>query len=728
MSAFYLLVSIQFASVLCLGLPVAAALTASNKARQSLGWFLLAPAMGATVYFCFGTILHSFGLRSAGVFWTLLGLSGTVSIFWLWSGKQPSLRVLLCGIGICFAGAGLAFAANTADLAFAGLDYFPLTNDDTFAYLGYIDQIRSTGWIEPRISYPAGFSPIIGHAVFIRAPSTIFVADFADILNLETHSAFFMSQRLALPIIALGAAGVVMLVTLSSAAAALCFAALIFGNALLHQILQQFNSSTMGTVIAPLIIAVAIWTIRPERSENETLAGYALSGWACGTMALTSIEAHPFYLMVFCLVTAYPVVIGRHWQRAFKGVGAFTVLYFASSFTFVTKVWPAIVSQLVNTAHGHPGDWIATSGFLMQATGVTFTAADKLSAYPLVPRIVALSVVAVVVIAVFVLAWTAIGRRAHDAPLKSDLVALFSIIVLVSILQIFLYALGAGYALLKVTDYFAFVGAVVVSVAAFQLGLTRRRNVGRALVGLVAIYCMTAFFEKERILENYRGRTARMPLPFAYQLSLKAAAETVYPDLSAEPLNLFLYENRYGRIRIVFNASESYRFLPLDRTHLAEPIQIARIFRPGIPGLALADITYPPETTAPVLEMASLTGQTHLVQPDSHWLLPEGDTVDSLWRWVSISGRYLIYGPLAQNERILQVDLAPGPDLRSDNQIEFYISGQRILSLSPSELPRHVAIPLPSLSQAETQGEIRIVGQANGIRQLFVSKLLSVPK
>jgi hypothetical protein len=178
MSAFYLLVSIQFASVLCLGLPVAAALTASDKARQSLGWFLLAPAMGATVYFCFGTILHSFGLRSAGVFWTLLGLSGTVSIFWLWSRKQPSLRVFLSGIGICFAGAGLAFAANTADLAFAGLDYFPLTNDDTFAYLGYIDQIRSTGWIEPRISYPAGFLPIIDHAVFIRAPSTIFVADF----------------------------------------------------------------------------------------------------------------------------------------------------------------------------------------------------------------------------------------------------------------------------------------------------------------------------------------------------------------------------------------------------------------------------------------------------------------------------------------------------------------------------------------------------------------------
>jgi hypothetical protein len=517
-----------------------------------------------------------------------------------------------------------------------------------------------------------------------------------------------------------------MLVTLSSAAAALCFAALIFGNALLHQILQQFNSSTMGTVIAPLIIAVAIWTIRSERSENETLAGYALSGWACGTMALTSVEAHPFYLMVFCLVTAYPVVIGRHWQQAFKGVGAFTVLYFASSFTLVTKVWPAIVSQLVYTAHGHPGDWIATSGFLMQATGVTFTAADKLSSYPLVPRIVALSAVAVVVVAVFVLAWTAIGRRAHDATLKSDLVALFSIIVLVSILQVFLYALGAGYALLKATDYFAFIGAIVVSVAAFQLGLTRRRNVGRLLVGLVAIYCVTAFIEKERILENYRGKTARMPLPFAYQL--RAAAETVYPDLSGEPLNLFLYENRYGRIRIVFNASESYRYLPFDRIHLAEPIQVARIFRPGIPGIALADITYPPETTALVLETASLTGQIHLVQPDPHWLLPDGDTVDSLRRWLSISGRYLIYGPFVQNERILQVDLVPGPDLRSDNQIEFYISGQRILSLSPSELPRHVVIPLPSLSQAETEGEIRIVGQATGIRQLFVSRLFSVPK
>jgi hypothetical protein len=49
---------------------------------------------------------------------------------------------MLGGIGLCFVGATLAIAVNSADLLFAGLDYFPLTNDDTFSYLGPIDQLR----------------------------------------------------------------------------------------------------------------------------------------------------------------------------------------------------------------------------------------------------------------------------------------------------------------------------------------------------------------------------------------------------------------------------------------------------------------------------------------------------------------------------------------------------------------------------------------------------------
>src|SRR5438132_13269124 len=154
MSAFYLLGALQFASVFALGLPLATALMMRDRGPQSSGWLLLAPALGATFYFSAGTIMHGFGFRAVGVFSTLVGVSALASIVMLGTCKRQPLRAWLVGAVACFLAAALALALNSGDLVFAGLDYFPLTNDDTFAYLGHIDQLRMTGWIEPRIAYP----------------------------------------------------------------------------------------------------------------------------------------------------------------------------------------------------------------------------------------------------------------------------------------------------------------------------------------------------------------------------------------------------------------------------------------------------------------------------------------------------------------------------------------------------------------------------------------------
>jgi hypothetical protein len=324
MGDFYLLVSLQFVSVFVLGLPFSAAFMMRDKAPQSLGWLMLSPAFGATLYFSAGTILHFCGLRAFAVFWALVAMSAGASITLLRCQRGPPPGGSIIFILGCFVAAVFALALNSSDLRFAGLDYFPLTNDDTFTYLGYIDQIRNTGWITPRITYPAGYVPLIDSAVSIRAPSVIFSADFADILGLETHSAFFLSQRMALPIIALGASGIVMIATGNWMATSLCFAPLVFGNVLLHQIFQQFNSSTMGTVIGPVIVALAIWTVRRERSGSEVVAGHVLAGWACGTMAITSVEAHPFYLMAFGLVALIPIFRDRQLKQVVKCGGAFT--------------------------------------------------------------------------------------------------------------------------------------------------------------------------------------------------------------------------------------------------------------------------------------------------------------------------------------------------------------------------------------------------------------------
>ncbi|MEH2470454.1 hypothetical protein V1281_000301 [Nitrobacteraceae bacterium AZCC 2161] len=725
MNAFYIPAVIQFAAVLFLGLPLAVALAARDRHAPSLGWVLLSPALGTAGYLSLATILHSFGFRSAAVFWGLLGLAAAGMFFQLARARRPRPIFILGGIAICMVAAALAFAVNAADLVFAGLDYFPLTNDDTFSYLGHIDQIRAVGWNEPRIPYPAGFIPLIDHAVSTRTTGVILVADFADLLGLESHSSFFLTQRLALPVVALGASGVVMLVTCSWMASQLCFASLIFGNVLLHQILQQFNSSTLGTVIAPLIVAMAIWTFRPERSQRERWAGFALAGWLCGTLAITSTEAHAFYLIAFGAVALVSLLGERQWIMVFREALSFVALYMAASFPFVLKLWPALISQFVNAGTGHPGDWIAATGFLVQATGVTLTTADKLSAYPIVPRFAALAVFASMIIAIITLAWTARAANRDRTVVRSDLLALVAFALLLASFQAVLYTRGSGYGLLKVTDYFAFLGAIVVSVAAFQLGLTRRWFIGCVLAGSIGCYCAVAFVEKREILARYRDRTALLPLPASYRLP-SAAEGTLVPDLSADVLNLFLYENRFGSTRITFGATESNRYRAV--AGVAGPDRIARLFHAGALGTTVADISYPDGFSSPVVQTEPAIGQTHLVQPDPHWLGPTGLRIGLLWRWLSGSGGFIIYGPLSGGQRTLHVNLAAGPDMRPDNQVEIYVLGQRLLTVSPAEMPLRATIALPALAKSENDGEIRIVGPAGGIYQLSVGNLRSLAR
>jgi hypothetical protein len=194
-------------------------------------------------------------------------------------------------------------------------------------------------------------------------------------------------------------------------------------------------------------------------------------------------------------------------------------------------------------------------------------------------------------------------------------------------------------------------------------------------------------------------------------------------------LNLFLYQNRYGPNRIAFRASETTRFKPIGAPDVATPRQIARLFRVGALGATVADITYSINPSSIVMGTAPLEGQAHLVLPEPHWLAPGGgSTVDLLWRWLSVSGKFVLYGPLAQGQRTLEVHLAAGRDIRPDNQIELYISGQLLLTLRSSELPRQIAVTLPALSGIENEGEIRIVGPAGGIHQLSVSMLTSVAR
>lgn len=727
MMEFYQAAAVMFGVTLFLGFPLAVALGRRETPTHASGWFLLAPALGMTLYFSAGTLLHAVGLHSFAVFWVLMGLCSLTSLYLLKTerlfetGKEKPLKWLAV-VGICVSGALIALAFNSADLAGMWLEYFPLTNDDTFSYLGLIDQIRETGWITPRITYPAGYIPTLDHAIYARTPGIIFVADLADILGLQTHSAFFLVQRLGLPIVALGAAGVVMIATGSPLAALFCFSPLVFGNVLLHQILQQFNSSTMGCAIGTVTVALAMRAARTDQSSHERTAAFALAGWACGTMGITSPEAHPFYLLGLAPVAIFIMFRDRQARTMFICIAAFAAAYLVASCPFVIQMLPVVIGQFSAAEKHHSGDWIAAPGFLMQATGLTLTTAPDLASYPIVPLVTAIVVLSVLFWAALVLLSS--GRKGTGGR-RSDGLVLLMIAGLVLILQLALYLRGSGYGLLKLTDYFAFMGSVVIAVAAFQAGFVDRR-IGAFLSAItVAAYCSVAFVQKEALLGKYYKIAAALPLSSAYKLDA-GLPMTVVPDLGGITLNRFLYENRYGAAKIRFRAAEAFRYVPVQAAGSSGPLQIARMAQMGIAGVPLADITYPAHESSVVLTVGPAAGELHILEPDSNWLPAEGAGVGKMFRWLSVSGKFIIYGPILPQERDLLVYLANGPELKPENRVELYIADERVLSVASGDLPALFRIPLSAQPSIETAGEFRIVGPAAGIRQMSVSAIRTV--
>jgi hypothetical protein len=550
---------LQFVVALLTGLPIGLLLAISTKnKREGAGWFLLTPAIGVTIYLAFGTTLHFAGLGSEHAFALLVVMPIVVASFW----QDDLARRALWPIALTLLGAALVISLNVRDLTFAGLDYFPLTNDDTFSYIGLIDQIREAGWVRPTISYPAGFQPNIVAAVDARAPGAIWIADFAQALGLNTHTAFFVTQRMFLPATALGATGVVLLVTGSVWGACLCLVSLIFGNTLLHQMLQQFNSSAMGTIVGTVVLAMLVWSGRTERSPREAAIGYGLAGFAVGTMAITSMEAHPFYLGISGLILVASLVTNNIRGRDFaKFVLVFVVGYLAPSIFFLLKVWPQIVGQYF-LAPAMAAQAIAVPGFLIFLSGVSLRVLPRLLNYPLEIRLVAVGAVLVSLASCAYLLWWSIRKtdastlRRHDALV----VALFTASVFS--MEIFLYCAGIGYGLLKMADYFAFLNAVAVSIVAVQMA-PRGMLWKYSAVCLVGLFCVFAYFGKVDMLSTYRDETVKGRLPSAYRGDPSTTG--IDPTkLTMEQFNLYLYENRMDPTQIQIPPGRSFRFRSLE--------------------------------------------------------------------------------------------------------------------------------------------------------------------
>jgi hypothetical protein len=705
------------------GMPLVLSLAAPEARSRLYFSLLLAPACGMSLYIGAAVWLHYFGISGRVVFVLVLGFAMIATVLVLRAARlAPSL--LIAGGGTIIAAMLLGTLLNGLD--FNGLsinDYFPLTNDDTFAYLSHVDQIRSIGWNEPRIVYPAGYYPEFDYS---RLPGVALIADLVATFGLPSHTAFFLVQRLSITVIALAAAGLAGSLTNSTRAAILCFLLVIGGNFLLHQCLQQFNSSTMGGVIALPLLWLVGWTLLRVNQRSASLLGAALSGAFAGFMAMASPEGHTLYLPALGFLFVAVLAVLRQWS-IFALLPSFFSAYVLVTLPLIRILWSQILAQADSSPH--PGDWIATSAILLQYSGVRLVEDRSLLNYPTWVVAVTLVFAASSMAALVMLlntAWSA-GRDGRLRELSLSCVAVPGLVFMVT--QIGLYAVGRGYILLKAIDYSSFLPPILIAVAAAKV-LDRsawHRPQMIAAVAIATIWFSVVYSEKGKILSRYRADVVTMPKIEDYAIPNRGLlpAVQIFPDFEREVLNLFLYVNRFGPNRIALAAATSNRFEFLNQEKQDPPL-VARLARTGRAGVPIADITGKKLNPGIAgLQLSPAVGEV-FVQRGDGWMDPEGDSIAALFRWLGGSGGFVVFGHDHSQHRALTIDLRPGPDLRSANMVEIVMADQVLATVPPAQLPATITLPLPLLAGQLLPGMIRILGPQAGPRQVSVVSLDTV--
>jgi len=714
-----------------LGLPLVSSLVRFGSRRRRLLSHLLAPACGMSLYMGGAVWLHYLGFSSRAVPALLTGLA-LAAFAMMFASRRAAPLSGLAALPIVLLATLIGSLVNGVDYKDLALsDYFPLTNSDTFAYLGYVDQMRIVGWDEPRLMYPAGLASVIEHELSARLPGVTLIADFAETLRLQSHVAFFLVQRLSICVIGLAASGLVGWLTCSVAAAAVCFIMTVGGNFLVHQVLQQFNSSTMGVVVAiPLLWLTGFTLLRINRG-SAALVGAALAGTFTGIMAMASPEAHPFYLLSLGFVFAIAVACLRR-ARLFLLPLVYAAAYALASFPVLRQVWEYIFYQGRATEAGHPGDWIAASAILLQYAGVEFVRDPRLLTYPPLVVTATLTFAGVSLAALaFVIRLAVAGARGGGTyQLSFCSIAVPGVTFLAA--QIGLYAAGRGYGLLKSIDYSVFLPSITIAVAAAMLLFRAGKQslspaLGAIAAAAAALWLAVALFEKVEILDRYHQDIVAMPRveDYAIDAAGPASAVGIIPDFHGAVLDLFLYVNRlrYERIALRGAASVRFRAVPGDEPDNA---MVARVARVGISARPIADITYGHiDPKVAKIQLVPAAGEI-VVEDGPGWLDPEGNVPDAMFRWLSGLGRFVIYRLDGKERRALTMRLTPGPDLRPANEVEI-VFADRVLARVPAvRLPVQLMLPLDGLFGSALPGSIRILGPAAGIRQVAVLSLGTV--
>jgi hypothetical protein len=705
-----------------LGLPVARMLSRSLGDGSKAGLYSLAPILGLSTYILLNNYLSFLYRFSSNTITVIICVYAVFSILLIWRNYpiHDEWPYIFKGVLFSCLVALITFLTNSADFIGISADqYFPVTNGDTFSYLSHVDQYRLYGCNSPILEYPAGYLPIIG-GFGGRDAVVAFIASIAEATKTETHTAFFIAQRMALILISVGISGILFFLTSNiwSAFVGMLFSAI--GNLFLHQILQQFSSCSFGSVLTLFLILV-LCIDKAEKIQGRRKTWSPLSGLAAGVIFIVSPESGCLILVAvgfwFILDHAYNRIL-----CAFTSGIRFLFGFIVGAGPKLLGALMFVIGQARNSSGPHPGDWIANSTILIQASGQGFTTSTDWSSVPLIKQIIiAITLLLYLIAIINIIPHLCKMRTSTKQAATFESILVFALTGMA--MCIAAYSFHKGYALLKVIDYFSVVQPIILGIGLFFFIETKiyKKNcaIFSALIAiLLGFYLFTAFSEKQKILNKYNSVIKKVPSLKDLKLDTKKIVWSIItPDLKDSCLDLFLYLNRFGKQALAFKSTSSNRYCPKVEAQ-NNPIFV-RISANGYLDKIFADITHKKPWPK---GLYFIECYNTLQITEGHWVSPDGNE-QKLNRWLSVQGDFSMWERDDLIPRQIKMKIEAGPDLAPENIIQILVNGCMQKTINSMDLPYSLELEIYKLKAGENRCSIVVLGPTKGIRQLRISEM-----
>lgn len=633
----------------------------------------------------------------------------------------------------------LIFAAyqNLSDLITVGVvNYFPSTNDDTFNYLSQIDYlVNSIG--HQQIIYPASFTS--NYPTIIRLGVSGLIANWLALTGWDTHVVFFLTLRCMILVSTVGLYAITL--TFGQSVFPAIFATLLFSgsNFFMHQVLQQFLSSTIGIPLTLCLVLLSI-VYSSTAPQNRSFINIVIS-FFCGVLAITSLEAAPFVILPTC-TTIFFLTIFKPDDKNLSNFQRIKIIWnlikdFAfgiaiSTGTFGLRIWGWYAAQSQVGLGEHPGNWVAKPEFILQWSGLMpalpLSPLDgywELSNFPY--SCLALVTILGTAITLVLLIRTVLKPRKSGAIFFDNIYPNFAITAFILcglISQILFGVLGKGYAMLKTTDYYIFQIPLLTAWLLAYLINNNQTILTRFylfLTGLfICLHLSLSLSQKEVIFNGYISDSLSRPNVNNFVLDVNKGNKIkgVKGDFCGFYAELFSYMNRFSQETIIPDAKRYISQNDLDTSH---------IFRINVQ--KFGDINHP-VIQRPVNTKELLKSEGYVMicnDLGTNWLPPEGDK-GIFWRWLSKVGKFQIFGPIIKQKAKLSIQIVePGPDLLPGSKVQVAIEDKVVAEVTAKELPKVIAIEIPKedLLKNVINGTIIVKPEGQGIREVRIGQIFT---